>query len=434
MGKLFANPKILIILLIFVASLLLSVLGGALGASFGLGFLGGPVPFISVPAERVFSEKIFGYHLLNSTIMFWVSGILLTVFAWISTRKMGDVPGRMQNLLEIIIEFFSNLADSVAGGGKKSGRLFLPVVTIIFLIVLFTNWVGILPGVGSIGRIETIDEWIHHHVEKEQSDLGEKYPNIEEEKLHDLAVLHFLLEEHTETFVVFEKKYVNYVPLGSGENNRVPLEGVIDYDKKLLEDMLHQLESDHELNYEQKDYYDLIKHDIEEGVVKGNYDELNFVSLKNWNNNEGKKAGILVPFLRGASTDLNTPLAIALVAVITVQIWGFKALGFKGYGSKFIVNPIKNGPINSFVGILELLGEFTRAVSFTFRLFGNMFAGEILLIAMAFLFPLVGIIPFMGMELFVGAIQAFIFAMLTLVFGVMAVASHGGHDKESEDH
>ena len=142
----------------------------------------------------------------------------------------------------------------------------------------------------------------------------------------------------------------------------------------------------------------------------------------------------MVPFLRGASTDLNTPLAIALVAVITVQIWGFKALGFKGYGSKFIVNPIKNGPINSFVGILELLGEFTRAVSFTFRLFGNMFAGEILLIAMAFLFPLVGIIPFMGMELFVGAIQAFIFAMLTLVFGVMAVASHGGHDKESEDH
>ncbi|MCL0030705.1 F0F1 ATP synthase subunit A [Dehalococcoidia bacterium] len=434
MGKLFANPKILIILLIFVASLLLSVLGGALGASFGLGFLGGPVPFISVPAERVFSENIFGYHLLNSTIMFWVSGILLTIFAWISTRKMGDVPGRMQNLLEIIIEFFSNLADSVAGGGKKSGRIFLPVVTIIFLIVLFTNWVGILPGVGSIGRIETIDEWMHHHVEKEQSDLSKKYPNTEEEKLHDLAVLHFLLEEHSETFVVFEKKYVNYVPLGSGESNRVPLEGIVDYDKKSIEDILHQLESDQELNYEQQDYYDRIKHDIEEGVVKGNYDELNFDSLKNWNQSEGKKVGILVPFLRGASTDLNTPLAIALVAVITVQIWGFKALGFKGYGSKFIVNPIKNGPINSFVGILELLGEFTRAVSFTFRLFGNMFAGEILLIAMAFLFPLVGIIPFMGMELFVGAIQAFIFAMLTLVFGVMAVASHGAHDKESEDH
>jgi len=434
LGKLFANPKILIILLIFVASLLLSVLGGALGASFGLGFLGGPVPFISVPAERVFSENIFGYHLLNSTIMFWVSGILLTVFAWISTRKMGDVPGRMQNLLEIIIEFFSNLADSVAGGGKKSGRIFLPVVTIIFLIVLFTNWVGILPGVGSIGRIETIDEWMHHHVEKEQSDLSKKYRNTEEEKLHDLAVLHFLLEEHSETFVVFEKKYVNYVPLGSGESNRVPLEGIVDYDKKSIGDMLHQLESDQELNYEQKDYYDRIKHDIEEGVVKGNYDELNFDSLKNWNQSEGKKVGILVPFLRGASTDLNTPLAIALVAVITVQIWGFKALGFKGYGSKFIVNPIKNGPINSFVGILELLGEFTRAVSFTFRLFGNMFAGEILLIAMAFLFPLVGIIPFMGMELFVGAIQAFIFAMLTLVFGVMAVASHGAHDKESEDH
>ena len=298
---------------------------------------------------------------------------------------------------------------------------------------------GILPGVGSIGRIETIDEWIDHHVEKEQfeneqSDLEEKYPNIKKDELPNLAELHFLLEEHSETFVVFEKKYINYVPLGSGESNRIPLDGVVAYDKKLVEDMLHQLESDHELDSGQIDYYRRIKHDIEEGVVKDNYDELNFDSLKNWNHNEGKKVGILVPFLRGASTDLNTPLAIALVAVIIVQIWGFKALGFKGYGSKFIVNPIKNGPINSFVGILELLGEFTRAVSFTFRLFGNMFAGEILLIAMAFLFPLVGIIPFMGMELFVGAIQAFIFAMLTLVFGVMAVASHGGHDKESEDH
>ena len=434
MGKLFTNPKILIVLLIFVASLLLSVLGGALGASFGLGFLGGPVPFISVPAEPVVSEKIFGYELLNSTIMFWFSGILLTIFGWICTRKMGDVPGRMQNLLEIIIEFFSNISDSVAGGGKKSGRIFLPVVTIIFLVVLFTNWTGILPGVGSIGRIETIDEWIQHHVKKEKSDLEEKYPDIEEEKLQELAVLHFLLEEHSETFVIFDKKVVNYVPLGSGENNRIPLEGVVDYDKNVVEDILHQLEFDHELDPVQKDYYYRIKHDIEEGVVKGNYDELNFDALKNWNHNEGKKVGLLVPFLRGASTDLNTPLAIALVAVITVQIWGFKALGFKGYGSKFIVNPIKNGPINSFVGILELLGEFTRVVSFTFRLFGNMFAGEILLIAMAFLFPLVGIIPFMGMELFVGAIQAFIFAMLTLVFGVMAVASHGGHDKETEDH
>ena len=78
-----------------------------------------------------------------------------------------------------------------------------------------------------------------------------------------------------------------------------------------------------------------------------------------------------------------------------------------------------------FVGVLEMFGELARVVSFTFRLFGNMFAGEVLLIAMGFLLPLIGIIPFLGLELFIGLIQAFIFAMLTLVFGAMAVMPHG---------
>ena len=94
----------------------------------------------------------------------------------------------------------------------------------------------------------------------------------------------------------------------------------------------------------------------------------------------------------------------------------------------------KDGPTGFFVGILETISEFAKVISFTFRLFGNMFAGEILLIAMAFLLPLIGIIPFMGLELFVGLIQGYIFAMLTLVFGVMAVASHGDHDSHAEDH
>ena len=102
---------------------------------------------------------------------------------------------------------------------------------------------------------------------------------------------------------------------------------------------------------------------------------------------------------------------IAIVAMFTVQIWGFKALGFRGYSGKFLVNPITKGPIATFVGLLEGFGEMTRTISFTFRLFGNMFAGEILLIAMAFLLPLIGIIPFMGLELFVGVIQAYIFAI-----------------------
>ena len=145
----------------------------------------------------------------------------------------------------------------------------------------------------------------------------------------------------------------------------------------------------------------------------------------------GKRAALLVPFFRGASTDLNTTLAIAIVAMITVQIWGIRALGLRRYSGKFII--LNKGPIQAFVGFLEAFGEIARTISFTFRLFGNMFAGEILLIVMAFLLPLIGIIPFLGLELFVGLIQAFIFAMLTLVFGVMASISHDD-EEHAEGH
>ena len=120
---------------------------------------------------------------------------------------------------------------------------------------------------------------------------------------------------------------------------------------------------------------------------------------------------------------MNTTLAIALIAMVTIHFWGFSALGF-GHLGKFI--NFKEGPVGFFVGILEAIGEVAKIISFTFRLFGNIFAGEVLLIAMAFLFPLIGLIPFLGLELFVGAIQAFIFAMLTLVFAVMATTAHGG--------
>ena len=135
---------------------------------------------------------------------------------------------------------------------------------------------------------------------------------------------------------------------------------------------------------------------------------------------------MLVPFLRSANTDVNTTLSIALIAMVTIHFWGFTTLGIFGHLGKFI--NFKEGPIGFFVGILEGISEFAKIVSFTFRLFGNIFAGEVLLIAMAFLFPLIGIIPFLGLELFVGAIQAFIFAMLTLVFAVMATTAHGGEE------
>ena len=150
----------------------------------------------------------------------------------------------------------------------------------------------------------------------------------------------------------------------------------------------------------------------------------------------GSIEGELVPLLRGANTDLNTTLAIAVTAMVFVQLWGFQANGF-GYLSKFISlkrlmkGDIMFGLIEFFVGIMELIGEFARVISFTFRLFGNMFAGEVLLAVIVFLVPWILVLPFYGLELFVGFVQALVFAGLTLVFATMSSAGHGGHDEQA---
>lgn len=129
-----------------------------------------------------------------------------------------------------------------------------------------------------------------------------------------------------------------------------------------------------------------------------------------------------IPLFRPGTADLNTTLALAFIAVLIIQYYGLRSLG-AGYLKRFI--NLKN-PIYFFVGLLELMGEFTRVISFAFRLFGNIFAGEVLLTVIAFLMPILVPLPFLGLELFVGFIQALVFSMLTAAFLSQATseASH----------
>jgi F-type H+-transporting ATPase subunit a len=141
---------------------------------------------------------------------------------------------------------------------------------------------------------------------------------------------------------------------------------------------------------------------------------------------------ILIPFFRAPATDLNFTLALGLMSIFLVQFFGVRALG-PGYFKKFFdTSGFKNGAffgaIGIFVGILELISEFARILSFGFRLFGNVFAGEVLLGVMAFLIPYIASIPFYGLELFVGFIQAAVFMMLSLVFFSTATAGHGSEE------
>jgi F-type H+-transporting ATPase subunit a len=159
-----------------------------------------------------------------------------------------------------------------------------------------------------------------------------------------------------------------------------------------------------------------------------------FILLANWS---GLIPGIsvigikeehtIIPFLRPATSDLNTTLALALVSLVATHVMSIQTTGIKDYLSRFI----SLNPINLYIGILELIGEITKIISLSFRLFGNIFAGEVVLgtvsTIFAFLFPL----PFMMLEVVVGLVQALVFAMLTMAF--MAVLTTPHHHEEAKE-
>ncbi len=134
-----------------------------------------------------------------------------------------------------------------------------------------------------------------------------------------------------------------------------------------------------------------------------------------------------IPLFRAPGADLNFTIALATISMLFIQAFGILALGLKKYANKFFT--LKN-PIYTFVGLLELLSEFVKIISFSFRLFGNVFAGEVLLGIVGFLAPYAIPLPFLFLEVFVGFIQAFIFSMLVLVFIAMSVTDHAEHEPQ----
>lgn len=133
------------------------------------------------------------------------------------------------------------------------------------------------------------------------------------------------------------------------------------------------------------------------------------------------------PLFRALPADLNFTFGLAIVTLIAAQIYAVKSHGFIGNIGRYARNPFKD-PIGAIEGLLEFIGEFSRHIALSFRLFGNAFAGEILLILIAILtsyFASVTLPLFMVFELFIGFIQAYVFFVLTLIFTSLAIASHG---------
>jgi F-type H+-transporting ATPase subunit a len=139
------------------------------------------------------------------------------------------------------------------------------------------------------------------------------------------------------------------------------------------------------------------------------------------------------PLFRGLAADLNFTLGLAIITMVTAQVWAVRHLGFFGNLGRYFGNPFKD-PMHTFEGFLELVAEFSRLIALAMRLFGNIFGGEVLLVVMAFITSYAAPVvlpPFLVLELFVGAIQAYVFFMLTVVF--VSLGANHGHDSESTD-
>jgi F-type H+-transporting ATPase subunit a len=244
---------------------------------------------VSITPELV--ANIFGIPVTNTLITSLLATTILLIVAYFATKKMKEVPIGLQNLFEAIMEALFNMIDSVTMDRKQTCQFF-PLVATIFIFIILSNWIGLIPGFGSIGFFETAHNGGH--------------PSF-------------------------------------------------------------------------------------------------------------------IPILRSTNSDLNTTLALAIISVVATQIFGIAALGIWKYGKKFINF---SSPITFFVGILELVSEVAKMISFSFRLFGNVFAGEVLLVVIMTLVPFIAPLPFFALELFVGFIQALVFAMLTTVFLKMAVTAH----------
>jgi F-type H+-transporting ATPase subunit a len=213
----------------------------------------------------------------------------------------------------------------------------------IFLLVLVSNWWELIPGVDSIG-------WLESHTAPGTSDVLTHY-----EVQHFLGIRTLVNEPHTPTYDEYREAH---------EHHTLPT------------------------------------------------------------NEEGQPVAVLAPFLRAAATDLNFTLALALVSMFMVQVFGVQALG-ANYFSKFL--NFRGGAIGVAVGLIETISEVAKILSFAFRLFGNIFAGQVLLFVMAFLVPWLLPVPFYGLEIFIGFIQALVFSLLALIFFTTSTIGHDEH-------
>jgi F-type H+-transporting ATPase subunit a len=313
---------------------------------------------VSLRAEELF--KIGPVPVTNSMLtMFLVMALVLTVFTLIARRATMIPQGKGQGLLEMLIGFIVDLVEG--SGGKRLGRRILPLISGVFIFILFSNFSGLLPGIGTI----TLDPDEEHATEGEHAEAT--------------------TDEHAESTPESESAAAAVNDEGSGG----------DHDEAASDEHA-------------------------ETVAEGEGSDAS----------AEEEHAAPTPLFRPPTADLNMTFALSILAFTAIQIAGISAHGVVGR-IKHMANP-------PFLFPIEVIGELSRILSLSARLFGNVFAGEILLGVMyaigaavkiaviPVLFPII----FLGLEVLFGTIQALVFALLTLIYIMLASAHDEHHDDE----
>ncbi|HSE46213.1 MAG TPA: F0F1 ATP synthase subunit A [Gemmatimonadales bacterium] len=403
--------------------------------AIGLLFLQGPQPEIIVPAEKLWA--IGPLNITNTLFTAWVVMAFIIILSLLATRSMKLMPSGLQNFMEATVGFLYDQVVEIAG--EKNGRRFFMVIATFFLFIIVSNWFGLLPFFNAIGKTDDVGHEIFHeialHDEEGHTFEDEDFAAWEMKETGSFAIagnraetFDFKIDEGTEAGVALDRYIVALAEhFTDYEGPDLEADGV-EVTPADVEAAKAALDADSNapkfLAAEGEGHAEG-EHAVESPALGESFTGVDFPD---------KKLGLVVPFFRGVYSDVNNTLALGICSFLIVEFWGFQALGL-GYLRKFFVAPWKN-PIGTFVGVLELLSEFIRIISFAFRLFGNIFAGEVLILMLTFLMPLIFVNIIYGLELFVGFIQAAVFALLTLVFATMAVEHHGDeehHDGHDDD-
>lgn len=400
--------------------------------TIGLLVAQGPQPEIVVPAETIFTVGFL--HVTNTLMTAWVVMAFLIIISLLATRSSKLIPSGLQNFVEGVISFLYGQVEDIAGA-KNAPKFFMAIAT-FFLFIIASNWFGLFPIFNAIGKTEDVGFEVFHEL---ASDAPQKL------KLKDGVYA----EDHKFAGTKMEKTggIALIKPGAKAIDFKVkagmkPGEALDSYTVFLARNFAGVKASEEEIEHPDSE---LVKRSQEAlattadapklltdeppGVGHGLVSPALGTTITGVDFSASKRFALVVPFLRGVYSDLNNTLALGICSFLLVEFWGFQALGF-GYLKKFFNF---SSPINAFVGLLELLSEFIRMISFTFRLFGNIFAGEVLVLMLTFLMPFLFVDIIYGLELFVGFIQAAVFALLTLVFATMAVEHHGD-EKHHDGH